>query len=176
MHELAYLETNPLTPIVVNITRIEAGANSNVVPSVACAEGSVRTFSPEARQYILSRMEDSLRSIADASRCNAEFAVTHGFPLTTSDPLLVERARLILEEAFQPGTVVSREPTMGSEDVSHLSDAPMLYIFLGTDPEGKVYPNHNSRFDMDESTFATGCAAEAVMCLSFLIDGLAGPT
>jgi carboxypeptidase Ss1 len=70
-----------------------------------------------------------------------------------------------------PGVKVKKiEPVMGGEDFSRfLQKAPGTFYFLGTDnpSKGCVYPNHSSKFKVDESVLKVGAASLAMLAYEF---------
>ena len=65
------------------------------------------------------------------------------------------------EELYGDGTMVTIAPSMGGEDFSYyLEKVPGCFMYLGVkNPEkGGIYPGHNTKFDIDEDSFAMGVA------------------
>ncbi|WP_341458769.1 M20/M25/M40 family metallo-hydrolase, partial [Saccharolobus islandicus] len=67
-------------------------------------------------------------------------------------------------------TVVETEPVLGAEDFSRfLQKAPGTYFFLGTrnEKKGCIYPNHSSKFCVDEDVLKLGALAHALLAIKF---------
>jgi carboxypeptidase Ss1 len=76
-----------------------------------------------------------------------------------------------LLKTLKNGTrVVEAEVILGGEDVSRfLQLAPGTYYWLGTVNKAKdcVYPNHSSKFKVDENVLKYGTASLALIALEF---------
>jgi carboxypeptidase Ss1 len=62
------------------------------------------------------------------------------------------------------------DPILGGEDFSRfLHKAPGTFYFLGTknSAKGCVYPNHSSRFKVDEDVLKYGATSLAMLALNF---------
>jgi carboxypeptidase Ss1 len=62
------------------------------------------------------------------------------------------------------------EPMLGGEDFSRfLHEAPGTFYFLGTKnpAKGCIYPNHSSRFKVDEDVLKYGAASLALLAAVF---------
>lgn len=91
------------------------------------------------------------------------------YPITINDPATTKRAMEILREL--PGVEVKEtSPVMGGEDFSRfLQKAKGSFIFLGTrnEEKGIVYPNHSSKFTVDEGSLKIGVASLALLAMRF---------
>ena len=166
--EIIPQEVDPHIATVLNLAHVSAGTNANVVPPKAVAEGTIRTFSNVVRTYIISRLEKSLSLVAQAGRAGSHFRITKSFPLTVNNPSLVTYAREVLSPILENEALKEEKPmpTMVSEDVSLLTEAPLLYVFLGSAPKGQAFPNHHPRFNIDESILPLGTAIESILAIS----------
>jgi len=90
------------------------------------------------------------------------------YPVTVNDPIVTEKAASLLKEAgFK---LLEIEPVMGGEDVSRfLQRAPGTYYFLGTRNESKgcIYPNHSSKFTIDEDVLKVGVSSLSLLAIQF---------
>jgi len=62
------------------------------------------------------------------------------------------------------------KPILGAEDFSRfLQKAPGTFYFLGTvnSSKGCIYPNHSSRFKVDEDVLKYGAASLAMLATEF---------
>ena len=79
------------------------------------------------------------------------------YPVLNNDPEFTERVKKLTEEMFPDDTLYLENPTMGGEDMAFfLKEIPGTYIFMSNvkaHSDGVRYPNHNSKFDLEESEF-----------------------
>jgi carboxypeptidase Ss1 len=91
------------------------------------------------------------------------------YPVTVNDPKVTPRVATLLQEI--PGIrVVSMDPVLGGEDFSRfLQKAPGTFFYLGTENKSKgcIYPNHSSKFKVDEDVLKYGAAALALVASAF---------
>lgn len=171
LHGLVAREITYHIPSVVTITGIKGGNGAfNVIPDDVEIIGGVRTQDIAVREKLLKRMEEIVVCTADAFNAQAYFEIVSGCPPVINDAestkRLVTAARKILPEN---DIIELNHSSMGGEDCSYFfTEVPGCYAFLyNTIPsdDGKEYPHHNGRFNIDDSVLYLGSAvfAQAVM-------------
>ena len=159
--------------VVVTITQIDAGTAHNVIPDKALLKGTIRTLSPEARQEIWSAIRTLTENIAQAHECDADVAITQGFPPTVNDARAVALAEAVATSLPHGEYLHLPAPIMGAEDFSYvLQRVPGALAFLGGRPAG-VDPatapqNHSNRVVFDEESMAAGAALYAAVAIAHL--------
>ena len=161
-------QIDPVQPFVISITSIHAGTKDNVIPDEAVMEGTVRSLNEEVRQRAKDYMKRIVESLCGAygAECKIEFK-EDVYPITLNDPETTEE---VMEILSQISRVEETEPLLGAEDFSRfLQRAKGTYIFLGVRNEriGCVYPNHSSKFCIDESVLKLGALALAALAVAF---------
>lgn len=166
-------ETAAIDPAVLSISKIQGGYNTNIIPGEVELEGTVRTFNPHTRKRIARRIEEMTRGITAAMQADCQVKYEFKYPaLINSDSFtdfFVESAKKILPEE---DIIRLKEPVMGAEDMAYfLEKAPGTYFFLNNirEIDGKSYPHHNSKFDLDESLFYKGTALFVQTVLDYLV-------
>lgn len=172
LQTLVSRETKPVDPVVLSICRIEGGFNQNIIPESVEMEGTVRTLNRETRARIARRIEELAKGIAASMRGEVEVTYDFKYP-----PLINDREftdffqKSALKVMGEDKIYVMEEPVMGGEDMAYfLEKAPGTFFFLSNpgEIEGKRYPHHNSKFDLDESFFKMGAALFVQTVLDFL--------
>ncbi|BCU69876.1 carboxypeptidase CpsA [Stygiolobus caldivivus] len=161
-------QIDPVQPFVISITSIHSGTKDNIIPDDAVMEGTIRSLDEGVRKKALSYMEKIVESICGIynAECKVEF-VQDVYPITVNDPEVTEEVMKVLSDISK---VEETEPVLGAEDFSRfLQKAKGTYIFLGARDEvsGCVYPNHSSRFCIDESVLKLGALAHAALAITF---------
>ncbi|MEE2877132.1 MAG: amidohydrolase, partial [Candidatus Neomarinimicrobiota bacterium] len=77
---------SPLEPSVITVGIIQGGQRFNIIPSEVHLEGTVRTYSKEARDKVENRMNEILRGITSAYGGYYELDYDRGTPATINDP------------------------------------------------------------------------------------------
>jgi amidohydrolase len=163
----------PVTdPIVLSITKINAGTTHNVLPDAVELLGTLRTLSPEARKRSREAFERICTHVAAAHGCSAEVAIEQGYPPTINDARAVELVREIAGDAF----LELPASNMGGEDFSYvLEKVPGAMAFLGVAPKGEDpadrAPLHNPSMMLDESVLPNGVALHCAFATKFLEKG-----
>ena len=166
LQNLVSREVAPLHSAVITVGFLHAGAVVNVIPNEAVFGMSVRTLQPEDKAFLKKRIPEMLEQIAAANRAAADVEYQEIYPPVVNDPAVAdffaECAKKVLGEE---GVTEPAEATMGAEDAAfYLQEVPGNYAILGSfkaHQDGVVYPHHNARFDIDESTLWIG---PAVFC------------
>ncbi len=159
---------DPIQPFVLSITNIHSGTTDNVIPDEALMQGTIRSLDEKVRRRALTYVKDMVSSICSVygASCEVKF-IDDPYPITVNDPKVTERAMEVLRGI---STVRESDPVLGAEDFSRfLQVAPGTFFFLGgrNEEKGCVYPNHSSRFCIDEDVLKLGVAAYSALALNF---------
>ncbi len=161
-------------PVVLSITKIEAGTTSNVVPETARLTGTLRSFSETSRTAARDGIERIAHGIARAHEIEAKVNLVAGYPVTINDDKFVAFAQGVATDLFGArGFVRMPAPIMGAEDFSYvLQKMPGAMVFLGVAPEGVSHHHahacHSNRMMMDEAAMANGIAMHAAIADRYL--------
>ena len=150
--------TDPLHPLVISITWVEAGSAYNVIPDEAVLRGTVRTLDREVRAGMEGRMSALAGGIAAAAGATAELKYQPGYPPTVNTPDEAGIAAGIAAKVVGE-TNVRREipPLMGSEDFSFmLQEKPGAYVFVGNGPGEGGCALHNPHYDFNDKLLPIG--------------------
>jgi amidohydrolase len=167
-------EIDPLESAVVSVCKMEAGRGAfNVIPDSATFGGTIRSHSPELREYLPRRVKEILYGITSSMRGSYEFNLMRTFPPTINDDemtaFVVELAKNMLGE----NKVSKMKAMMGSEDFSYyLQKIPGTFVMLGVGnkEKGIIYPQHHPKFDIDEDILPIGTAINVAVALEYLLD------
>jgi hippurate hydrolase len=163
-------------PVVITITRIQAGSAGNVIPPQANLLGTLRSVSEKARETARDGIRRVAEGIAAAHGVDAKVHVVPGYPVTVNHAEFAAFARGVASEVVGADAVIEmRAPIMGAEDFSYvLQRVPGALVFLGVRPsDGPGEPLHSSRMRIDEDTMATGIALHAAVALRWLAQNAA---
>ncbi len=163
-------------PVVITITRIQAGSAGNVIPPTASLLGTIRSVSEQAREMAGEGVRRVAEGVAAAHGLEAKVHVVPGYPVTVNHDAFAAFARGVATEVVGSDAIVDmRAPIMGAEDFSYvLQRVPGAMVFLGVrPPEGPSEPLHSSRMRIDEEAMATGIALHAAVALRWLAQNAA---
>ena len=163
-------------PVVITITRIQAGTTGNVIPAKASLLGTLRSVSEKARETARDGIRRVAEGIAAAHGVDAKVHLVPGYPVTVNDAEFAAFARAVATEVVGDDAVIDmRAPIMGAEDFSYvLQRVPGALVFLGVrPPDGPGEPLHSSRMRIDEDAMATGIALHAAVALRWLAQNAA---
>ena len=161
---------NPVRPFVITVGAVHSGTKENIIPDVATLDGTIRTLDEATRKLAKKRVEEVAKGVCRTFGAGAEVEFEEdAYPVTVNDPKTTEKAATVLRRI--PGTKVKKvEAMLGGEDFSRfLQEAPGTFYFLGSrNPEkGCVYPNHSSKFKVDEDVLKFGAASLAMLAFEF---------
>lgn len=163
----------PVDSAVVSIGRLTAGNVSNVIPTEAVMEGTVRTLDAGTRENIRAWMEKMVTLTAEAMGGEAQLDYEYGVPPVSCDSYIVDCVSQAVTELLGPDKLLQvPTPSMGGEDFSfYMEKAPGAFIRLGTAderPESKG-ALHSPTTVFNEKAIATGVAA--LVGTAFLLTG-----
>jgi len=161
---------NPVRPFVISVGAVHSGTKENIIPDVAMLEGTIRTLDEATRKRAKQRVEAVAKGVCKTFGAIAEVEFeTDAYPVTVNDPEATKKAVEVLRKI--PGIRIKTiEPVLGGEDFSRfLQKAPGTFYFLGTDnpAKGCIYPNHSSKFKVDEDVLKFGTASLATLAYEF---------
>ncbi len=172
LQRLISREKKATEPAVLSICRISGGYNHNVIPSEVELEGTIRTTSPELRNYYKERVEKICQHYAVMHDITIEADYNFGYPPLVNDDVITELAIATATELFGETSVYEMtEPVMGGEDMAYFINAvPGTYAFLANPAsvDGVCYPHHHPKFDVDESCFEKGAKLHAAIAMAYL--------
>jgi len=161
---------DPRQPFVLSVTSIHSGTKDNIIPDDAIMEGTIRSLDENTRGKAIEYTKKIVQSICSAFNANCEVKFMEDvYPITVNDPNITEKVIRILEK-IEGTKTIETEPILGAEDFSRfLQKAPGTYFFLGTrnEEKGYIYPNHSSKFMVDESVLKLGTTALTLLALEF---------
>lgn len=178
--EIAARELAATDSCVVSVCSVSAGEAHNVIPDRASFRGTARTLRPDSRAFVERRLAEIGRGIAAAHGLEFEWNWLGGYPPLVNDAKATRAAMEAAEGVLGKESVVElRHPIMGGEDFAYyLERVPGCFWFLDTQAPGRGIdkPNHNPRFDVDESLLgrvvAVNLAAAARLAGAVLAGGL----
>lgn len=173
LQKIASREVSSNIPCIISVCRINGGTSQNIIPDFVELEGTVRSTDKETRVFIAERIEEIVKGITSAARANYEIKYDFRYPPVMNDAnfnkLFLNSAKKILKEE---NIIEMASPVMGGEDMAFfLENAPGTYFFLSNPkiyPNGKIYPHHNSKFDLDENYFYIGTSLFVQTTIDFL--------
>jgi amidohydrolase len=162
---------SPLEPGVVTVGIVRGGERFNIIPAEVHLEGTVRTFSGEARALVRRRVEEILEGVTLAGGGKYEIVkYQSNAPALINDIELSRESRPILEDVVGAGNLVDLEPTMAGEDFAYFANlVPGFYFRLGIeDPETGSGALHTPTFRADDGAIAVGIEVMVALVLEKL--------
>ncbi len=161
---------DPVKPFVISVCSIHSGTKDNIIPDEALLSGTIRTLDDDTRKRAVALVREVSQSVSSAfgAKCEIEF-MKDPYPITYNDERATRRAADVLRTIGGMKTV-EIDPVLGGEDFSRfLQEAPGMFYFLGTrnKQKGCVYPNHSSRFKIDEDVMKYGTISLAALAFEF---------
>lgn len=160
---------SPLDPAVVSVCRIQAGTGSNIIPSQVYLQGTMRSYRPEVRQFLISELGNAF-SVVEALGGSSTYDVTLGEPALYNDPRVTSFLKQTIEELYPDVRILDTPYGLGGEDFAHMAKKiPGAMIFLGCAVgDGRKRDLHTPVFDLDESCLPMGAAILAETAIRYL--------
>jgi len=188
LQTLVSRETSPVDSAVVTVGSIHGGAKHNIIPDSVHLQLTVRSYSDETRERLLSGIARIARAQAQAFGMPEELypTVTVEDPYTPStynDPELSARVASAIGGQLGAEQVIQTDPVMGGEDFSQYGrtdeNIPGVIFWLGAvepgryaaaQAAGESLPSlHSSLFaPAPEATITTGVEAMTSAALALL--------
>lgn len=157
LQQIVSRRIDPLATAVLSIGRFESGDTFNVIPDTAMMEGTVRTFDPALREWIIEEMERVIKGIAMSGNIDYSFDYVKGYPPVVNHPDHAKRVIHAAKEVPEVTKAIYVEPTMTAEDFSYyLQKRPGAFFFTGAAIEKNFVPHHHPLFDFEEKAMLIG--------------------
>ncbi|MEO1082087.1 MAG: amidohydrolase [Pseudomonadota bacterium] len=143
LQTLVSREIHPVEPGVVTVGSVHAGTKHNIIPDRAELQLTVRSYSDEVRERLLSGIERIALKQAEAMGFPEdrlpEVSVREEYtPALWNDPGLVERGIVVMREELGADAVVEVPKEMGGEDFARYGRTaekiPSFMVRVGTVP------------------------------------------
>ena len=161
---------SPLEPSVVTVGIIRGGERFNIIPREIHLEGTVRTYNPDVRDMVESRMQAILEGITGAYGGSFELNYDRGTPSVINNPALSREMAGYLAQVPGVDQVLELPPTMGGEDFAYFSNAiPGFFYRLGVTKPGQPSGGlHTPTMTADSGSVTVGMRAMTHLVLEFL--------
>lgn len=156
----------PQDQAVLSITNLNVGTGAeNIIADTAHISGSVRTYTPEMRDFVKKRIDDFCKACADAYEVEISYRFDHIIDAVINSEAEAEHAAKALEKVIGEGNVDRNgEMSMAGEDFgSFLMAKPGCFIFLGQgEPDKQDSPHshglHSPYYDFNDKAIAIGAS------------------
>ena len=149
---------DPMQPAVVTIGAFNAGHAPNVIPETARLQLSVRSFDPDVRKLLETRIRALANAHAQAHGASVDIDYVPGYPVLVNSTQETEFALQVARELVGDERVVDGfGPIAGSEDFAYyLQEKPGCFLRVGN---GKDTPMlHNAKYDFNDDNLTVGAA------------------
>ncbi|MFD1343289.1 M20 aminoacylase family protein [Litorisediminicola beolgyonensis] len=152
--------TPPTKPIVLSVTKFQAGTAYNVVPATATIAGTIRYFHEDVIAMAEARMKELCSGLAAAYGIEIECETRNVFDVLMNDPALSEEYVAAAADIVGPDHArITDEQMTGSEDFADmLKQVPGAYIRVG---HAGTVPLHNPGFVLDDAILPVGASIYA---------------
>ena len=148
--------------------QVIGGTAPNVIADFVTIRGTIRAFTADIREKIISALERIAKGVAESLRGGAEFKLLNGAPPVVNDPDVAAWVAGIAE--LVPGVDKvgpHEEVPVGDDMAEFINRAPGAYFLLGAGDPVRP-PHHNARFVFDEECLPLGVEIFARAALDYL--------
>lgn len=166
-------QINALTPTVVSFSSIHAGTASNIIPEEVIMQGTLRYLydgSDEGVEKPRVRLEKIVKGISETFGAEGEIEFYPANFTVSNHPNIANLVKKHAAEVVGEENVVPYM-TMAGEDFSEFTiGIPSTFYFIGAgnQKEGKSYPHHHPKFDIDERALSIGVEMHVRTALDYL--------
>ena len=162
--------TSPVDKALISITKIHGGTAYNVIDDEVKLGGTVRTFSPETRDKIETKIKETSKGIAKANGGDADIIYIRKYPPTiNSKKESIFAANVAKELVGKENVFTDIEPSMGGEDFSYLlNKKPGSYLYIGQKDSDHEDYLHTTKYDFNDNLLPLGVNFWVNLVKSFL--------
>lgn len=156
--------------VLLSLCKINGGSAFNVVPDTVEIEGTIRTFDNKLRDYFIKRIKEKSNLIAKSMLGECEIELVEYACVTDNDKNIAESVRKTAKKLFSKEAIWDKyfSPSMGGEDFSYyLKNVAGCFALFSTITEKNI-PNHNNKFEVNESKLNMPAELMANWAIDFL--------
>lgn len=166
MQSIVPLEHSAYDRVLISLGTLHSGSSPNTCPESAQLEGTIRAYTKEATGKVVESLRRMAESCAAIYRCTAQVHTETVCEALVNDEELYQLSRQSALEVTDQVLPFIR--TMASDTFSeYCLRRPSMYVAVGV---GGEYPQHSSRYTIDEQALATGVAFEVDFASRYLIN------
>jgi hippurate hydrolase len=146
---------DPLEAAVISICVFEAGQTDNVIPQHAKLRGTIRSLSPQVREFLQKRLREVVEGTAQLYGAKADVTFSTGYPVLVNEEGRTAFAAAVADEIAGKDKV-NRDvpPLMGAEDFAYmLQERPGAFIYLGNGDSAML---HHPAYDFNDEAIPVG--------------------
>lgn len=160
----------PMDPVVVTVGLVEVGSRWNIIAEKGHIEGTTRCFSTEVNDKLPELIEKIAKETAAAFGAEATLTYDKLIIPTVNNADMTAIVNEAAKKVVAEDAPYNLPPTLGGEDFSFfLNLVPGAIAFLGIANEecNSCYPQHNPKYDVDESQLIKGAMLYAQVAMDF---------
>lgn len=158
LQQITARNTDPLAAVVVSATQIHGGDAYNVLPNKVGIRGTVRAFSPQARETAEQAIRRVTEGIAMSTGANCKISYEQQYPTLVNSQLAAQAAEAAGRLVFD-SVETSPPQTMIVEDFAFmLTDRSGCYGWIGNGPDDSGRILHSAWFDFNDEALPYGAS------------------
>ncbi len=152
--------TPPTKPLVLSVTKFQAGSAYNVVPQTAHIAGTIRYFNDDVIELVKERITTLCTGFAAAHDIEIEVDLRNVFDVLDNDPELSQSYIAAAGDVVgADNATITLDQMTGSEDFADmLKVVPGAYCRVG---HAGTVPLHNPAFVLDDAILPVGASVYA---------------
>lgn len=147
---------------VITTGSFQGGSAPNIIPNEAIIQGTMRTFDADIQKYLVKRLPEIVKGIAETYRGRAEVEYLSDVPVLINDINFSGEINNYIKEFSQGKFDVMQGSAMtASEDFALVAkEVPGCMLVLGAADtnSANLYPLHNPKVRFDEDAMPLGTA------------------
>lgn len=153
---------DPFAVSTFSLGKISGGNAPNIVPDYVEIAGMMRNLDKDARETLITNIENISKAIAESMGGSLEFVFKEGYPSVVNEASMVDVVKEATNEYYSlvcpnddPNQFINLgiKPMLGSEDFGFFAQrVPSCFFVVGS---GIYAPLHNSSFQINDEEIAT---------------------
>ena len=171
IHKIRSRLTDPQSPFVITVAKINGGLVTNIVCNEVVIEGTIRALDENARHTAQQLLKTISQGLAKLYGGRADVEIVEGEPVLMNHTMMTELIRDAGREVLGEENVLNLPPWAASDDFAFYGEVkPAVYFRLGVRNESKncVFGLHHPQFDLDEDAIPIGIQVIGEAVCNFL--------
>lgn len=140
---------------VLGMGTINGGVKNNIMAENVKLEGTLRTFSEENFEYVLTYLQDRMKEIEEKTKATIQVKLISHLPSLVNNPHLVKMGSKVGKEIFEDKFVLGEKPFLAGDNAAYYFRLipGVRMVFFAQKENEENWPLHNGKFDFNEEIF-----------------------
>ncbi|MER9895196.1 amidohydrolase [Mesorhizobium sp. M0119] len=145
---------NPFDSAAISFNEFQAGSTHRVIAQTAEMHGSIRTLTPEVREFVIKRIREVAEGVSRVTDAKIDLDIQAADAVVFNQDVQTEFAIKAATDVAGEANVIETPPMLGGEDFSFMARArPGAFVWCGNGDSAGL---HHATYDFSDEAIQFG--------------------